>query len=226
MPVKEDDSLADRQTHLGAAETQHIDAGAPGEVGRCQVQRRHGVGEARAIHMHPQAVLLGDAGDSADLALLVQRAHFGGLGQRHHLGPGVMHIGAARNHFQHTGRGQLAVAMRCQQQLGAIGEELRRAAFVGFHVRRVGADHGLVGLAQCGQRNRVGGRAVEDKKDFGISLEQLAQAITDEVGGVVVAVGRGKSVVGQIEGAERLRADAGAVVAGELQEVARAVDFS
>jgi len=83
-------------------------------------------------------------------------------------------------------------------------------------MRQLVADHAVVALAQRGQRQRVGGRAVEDEVDIAIGGEDFAQAVGDAARPFVVAVAGGVAVVGGEEGLQGFGADARAVVAGEL----------
>ena len=163
------------------------------------------------------------ASDAADLALVIHGAEFGRLRQGHDFRARVVDVSAARDDFKHASRGEFALAMRRQQQLRSAGEKLWGTAFVGFDVCCVGADDGLVGLAERREGDGVGRRAVEDEEDFRIGFEQLPKPVADLVGGVVVAVGCGVAAVGLVESGERLRANAGGVVAGKLQEIAGGV---
>src|SRR5947208_9686635 len=49
--IEKYDRFTERQTILGAAQAKHIDAGAPREVGRCAVERRHRIGKACAVEL-------------------------------------------------------------------------------------------------------------------------------------------------------------------------------
>ncbi len=64
-----------------------------------------------------------------------------------------------------------------QQQLGAVGKELGGAAFIGFDVGQFVTDDAVIALAERGQGQRVGRRAVEDEKHLAIRLEQFAQRV-------------------------------------------------
>ena len=58
IAIEEHDRLAERKAVLGAAEGQHVHAGAPCDVGRRAVERRNGIREPRAVdvHLHPALV--------------------------------------------------------------------------------------------------------------------------------------------------------------------------
>ena len=221
-PVEEHDGLADRQAVLRAAEAEHIDAGAPGDVARMAAQRGHRIGEARAVHVHLEVAALGDRRDRAHLLDAIDRAQLGGLGQAHHLRLRVVDVVALGHQRFHRVRRELAEPRRgalgfAHQQLRAVGEELRPAAFVGLDVRHRAADHRVVALAQRGQRQRVGRRAVEDEIDVAVGLEELAQSFRDLLRPAVLAVGRLVAAGLRLhEPARGVRAHAGVVVAGEM----------
>ncbi|MCY1182867.1 hypothetical protein D9M73_234490 [compost metagenome] len=114
-------------------------------------------------------------------------------------------------------RSQLALGVGLrQQEFRAVGEEFRRAAFIGLDVGGLGADHAVVALAQRGQRQGVGRGAVEGEEHFAVGLEQVAEVIRSAGGPLVVAVGPLVPVVGLGHRGPGLRADSGVVVAGEL----------
>ena len=102
------------------------------------------------------------------------------------------------------------------QQLRAVGEELRRAAFVGLDVRQLVADDAVIRLAERRQRQGVGRRAVEDEEDFAIGLEQLAERIAGPLGERIVAIGGRVRALAARECVPGFGADAGVVVAGKL----------
>ncbi len=180
-------------------------------------ERGHRVGEARAVHVHAQLPAAGDSGNRPHLVHRVDRAHLGRLRERDHLGLGVVDVGAARDQRLHRVGRQLAVGALGGQQLGTVGEELGAAALVRLDVRQLMADDGVVRLAQRGQRQRIGGGAIEDEKDFAIGLEQIADAVAYAlrpgivaVGGLVAAAVRFQEVL------QGFRAEAGVVVGGEV----------
>ena len=108
------------------------------------------------------------------------------------------------------------VRARQQQDLGAVGEELRRAALGGLHVRQLVAEDAVIGLAERGQRKRVGRGAVEDEEHLAVGLEHVA----DQVGRLgrpgVVAIADFVALVGLGHSGECLRANPGIVVTGKL----------
>jgi hypothetical protein len=111
---------------------------------------------------------------------------------------------------------RLPAIVRGGEQLRAVGEEFRRAAFVGLDMRRVRTDHAVIGLAERGQRQRVGGGAVEDEEHLAIGLEQPPEAVGRGLRPGIGAVGGGVAGIGRLHRGEGLRADPGIVVAGEL----------
>jgi hypothetical protein len=109
LVVEEQDRFAHRHAVFGAAEAQHVDAGLPGQVGRRAAEERAGVGEARAVHVQVQAQFLAGGADGADFFRGVDAADFGGLGQGHDAGFGVVDVLALEGDFADRFRGQLAV---------------------------------------------------------------------------------------------------------------------
>ena len=103
-----------------------------------------------------------------------------------------------------------------QQDLGAVGKELGRAALGGLDVRQLVAEDAVVRLAERGQRKRIGRGAVEDEEHLAVGLEYVA----DQVGGLsgpgVVAIADFVALVGLGHGGEGFRANAGIIVAGKL----------
>ncbi|MNE46627.1 hypothetical protein D3C80_1409750 [compost metagenome] len=166
--------------------------------------------------MQVQAQLLAGGADRLQLVGAVHRAHFGGLGNGHHARLGVVDILAFERHFTNRLWRQLAVDAGRRQQLGAVGEKLRRTAFVGFDVGGLGADHAVIALAQRRQGQGVGSGAVESEEHFAVGFEQLAEVLRCTLGPLVVAVGAVVAVVGFFHRRPGFGADAGIVVAGEL----------
>ena len=103
-----------------------------------------------------------------------------------------------------------------KQQLGAVREELGCPALVGLDVRGPVADDAVIGLAQRGQRQGVGGGAIEDEEHLAVGFEQLTDAVARTCGPGVFAVGAGVPRVGLGERLPTGWTEAGVVVAGEL----------
>ena len=61
-------------------------------------------------------------------------------------------------------------------ELGAAGEELRRAAFVVVDMGFLVAEHGLPGPGERRQRERVGGGAGGDQERRDVALEYLGES--------------------------------------------------
>ena len=74
----------------------------------------------------------------------------------------------------------------------------------------------MVALAQRGQRQGVGGGAVEGEEHFAVGFEQVAETVGGTVGPFIIAVGALMALVGLFHGGPGFRADAGIVVTGEL----------
>ena len=66
---------------------QHVDAGAPRDVGGRAAERRHGVGEARAVEVHLHAARVRDVARAPHLGRRVDGAELGRLRQRQRARP-------------------------------------------------------------------------------------------------------------------------------------------
>jgi len=144
-----------------------------------------------------------------------------GLGQADHAWLGVMDVLALQRDLANGSRRQLALLGPAEQQLGAVGEELRRAAFVRLDVGDVGADHAVVALAKGRQRQGIGRRTVEGEEHLAVGLEQCAEVISRAGCPLVVAVCPVVALIRPRHGFPGFRADAGIVVAGKLLLVGR-----
>ena len=216
--IEKDDGLGGQQAVFGAAETEDVDACAPSEIGGGVAGQRGGgagVGETSAVHVHCEAVGVGEVGEGADFGGGVERAVLGGLGEGERAGFREVDAVAAGEGGGDGGRGELAGGAGEREEFTAAGEELGRAAFVGVDVGDLVAEDTLVALAECGESEGVGGGAVEDKERLAVGLEDLAEEGLGAGGGGVVAVGGDEVGVGGGENGEGLGAEAGGVVAGE-----------
>lgn len=218
--LEEDDGFGGVHAVFGAAETQDVHPGAPGEVGRGDAvaggEGGGGVGEAGAIHVDGQAVGVGGGGEGGDLGAVVEGAPLGGLGEGEDAGFGVVEIGAFADKALDGGGGEFAVGAVAEEEFGAVGEKLGGAAFVGFDVGGLVTDDAVVTLAEGGEGEGVGGGAVEDKKDLGGGMvEDVSDEVASAASPVVGTVGGEAALVGGGEGGPSFGANAGGVVAGE-----------
>ena len=205
---------------LGAAEAEHVDARPPGHVGGAAAEARAGIGEAGPVHVQAQAERPAGRREGAQLGEAVDLPRLGRLRDGDDAGLGEVDVGA-RGERPDGARRQLAALRAGDEELRAVREEFGRAALVGLDMGRIGADHAVVGLAQGGQRQRVGGRAVEGEEDLALRLEQGAEGVSGARRPGILAIGGGVAAVGRLHRGPGLRADAGIVVAGELLRVAR-----
>ena len=96
----------------------------------------------------------------------VDQTRLGRLGDRDHLGLREVDV-RPRGHERPDRFGpQLAILGCSCQELGPVGEELRCAALVGFHVGGTGANNAVVGLAKRRLRQRICGGPIESKEDL------------------------------------------------------------
>ena len=98
--------------------------------------------------MQMQTQLLAGRADGLEFFGLVDAADFSGLSEGHNPRLGVVNVLTLERHFTDRFRGQLAACAAGGQQLGAVGKEFRRAAFISFDVSRFRADDTVVTLAQ------------------------------------------------------------------------------
>ena len=126
---------------------------APGQLGRRAAERGDGVGEARAVQVHEQAVAMGDRAQRGDFGDRVQRAEIRRLREveRERLHARRVAAAGERERLVERRRLELVVAARQAHQLRA-GEELRRAALVDVDVRRLVAVDRAV---RIGERRRA-----------------------------------------------------------------------
>jgi hypothetical protein len=163
----------------------------PGHLGRRRLRRNERVGEAGAVHMHADPVLVSNRTELGDFAHAVDRPRFRSLGQRQR---------ARLRRFNEPARkspkrllealgGDLASLPGDPNQLGAAGEELRRAAFIVVDVRFLVTEHRIPGLDQRRKRERVRRRARRHQEGGDLGLEHVAQARSGLRGIVVSAIG-------------------------------------
>ena len=79
----------------------------------------------------------------------------------------VMHTRKTRHETLHRLRSELAEGRVGRHQRGAAAEERAGPGLVVVEMRDGMRDDGVVGLAELRQRQRVGGRAVEDEEHLG-----------------------------------------------------------
>ena len=79
--VEHQDRLAGERAVLGAAEGEHVDAGFVAHRRRRAAERHERIGEARPIHMHRQARLMGDVRQHSQFRQRVDGAALGRLRQ-------------------------------------------------------------------------------------------------------------------------------------------------
>ena len=105
----------------------------------------------------------------------------------------------------------------CAQELGAVGEKFRCAAFVVDDMGMLVADDAVIRLAARGEREGIGGRAVEDEENLRrIGFEKAAQDISGPFRPGIVAVGGGVIAVGPGDRLPGFGTDTGGIVAGEM----------
>ena len=217
--IEEDDGVAHVGAVLGAAEAEDINTGLPGDLFGRDIEMGDGIGEARAIHVEFEPERFAAKADGVEFGRGVNGADFGGLGDGDGAGFGEVEVSAAADHMLNAFGIDLAGGGLEEENFGAVGEEFGCAAFVGFHMGDFGAKDGMVGLAERGEGEGVGGGAVKNEEDFALGLEDFADEVGRAGGVGIVAVGAGVAVIGFLEGGPCFGADAGVVIAGELAAV-------
>jgi hypothetical protein len=90
-------------------------------------------------------------------------------------------------------RVQLAGGAVDRHQLGAGGEEFRRAAFIDDHMGLAVAEDLAAGAIEAGERQRVGRRARTDEEDRDVAFEDFGKGLFHTLVEVAGAVGRGEA---------------------------------
>jgi len=93
-----------------------------------------GIGETRSIHMEPQPMFFADRRQRVQLLNGVNAACFGGLTDSHRARLGKMNVRPIGGDLMNSLGRQFPVVAFGDHQLGTIGKELRRTAFVGLYM--------------------------------------------------------------------------------------------
>ena len=96
---------------------------APRHVGGRAAQRRTGIGEARPVHVQPQAQFAAHRRQRVDFGQRIDLPRLGRLGDRHRAGFREVDVRPAGGERTHRVGGQLAVLGLRDKQLRSVGEE-------------------------------------------------------------------------------------------------------
>jgi hypothetical protein len=110
----------------------------------------------------------------------------------------------------------LTVRASNREQLRSFREKLRRAALVGLDVRVFVTDDAVERLAKLRKGERIRGRAVEDKINRAIDLENFAHTFANSRCPAIVAVRWGSTDIRFLQSRQCFRTDPGRVVTGEF----------
>ena len=88
--IKNDDGFGHHHAVLRSAEGHHIHAEILGKGTHVTAERNRGVGDARTVHVHEQAVRVCHVDNGLNLFRRVHRGHFRGLRERHQTGLAVV----------------------------------------------------------------------------------------------------------------------------------------
>ncbi len=135
-----------------------------------------------------------------------------------------MSVPIGRDLVKSCGR-QFPIVAFCDHQLGAIGKELRRTAFVGLYMGRLTANHRMVRLAKRSQGQGVCRGAIKGKEHLAIGLKQFSKGVSGSRSPRVVAIAGNVAVVGRFHRGPNLRTNAGIIVTGKLLYKIGALDI-
>ncbi len=214
--IEEQNRFSDSHAVLCAAETQHVYSGLPCHLGRRAAQSRAGIGEAGAIHMQAQPQFAAGLGNRAYFCQRIDLTRLGRLGDRHDLWLGIVDIAATGRQRPYIFGKKLGVIGAGHQQFGAVGKEFRRAAFIGLDMGKRRTDDAVIGLAERGERQRIGGCAVEGKEHLALRTEQGTEAVRSAVGPFIVAISRNRTRIGLLHHIPDFGTDTGIIITGKL----------
>ena len=164
---------------FGGAERQHVDAGPPSHLRRTGIEANERIGETRAVYMDGKPTFVRDLGQRGDLAGAVDGAGFAGLGdrerRRHHLMRTMAAI-AGQRRLQRRRSDFVAVAGQADE-LEAMAEELRRAAFIGGDVGFGMTEHDAPGRRNLRQRQRIRRRPGRHQEDARPRARRLRESL-------------------------------------------------
>ena len=145
---------------------------------------------------------------------LVDRPHFGGLGNGDHPRLHVVLIANAVAGVADRFDREFAVAGGNGNQFAA-GEFFRRAAFVSVDMSCFGANNSLIRVGQSFQAKAIGRSPVEDHKDFNIRAELPLEFADRRLRPVVVPVADSMALIGFGNRLQHFGMNSGIVVAGK-----------
>jgi hypothetical protein len=161
-------------------------------------EMRDRVGETGAVHVQAELARLGQLADRRHFVGRVGEAIFGGVGDRDRVRLDLVDVVADRidHRADRVGR-QLGARAGGGEQLGAVGVEFGRAAFVAIDVRIAVADHAAVRRAERRQREAVGRRAGWHPQHADLRAEQIGKGAVEPLRPAIAVIG----------GVERVRVD-------------------
>ena len=145
------------------------------------VERRQRIGEARAVHVQRQAVLLRHRGNGRDVVERIDGPDFGRLGDRHRhrLAGGRKIVREACDGAIERLRVDTAQRARNRRRPRAAGEEAHRAELVDGHMRLGVAEGDAADAVAGGHGQSVGRRARRDEEDRYLAFENFIEAFGD-----------------------------------------------
>ena len=132
--VEEYDGFSAGHTELGAAEGKYVNARFPGEFSGFHSERGNRVREAGPVHMELESDAFADVAELSNFGWGVDRTEFGGTAEGECFGLGEMDVAPLRCYFLNGIGIKFTEGAWRGEEFGAVGEELWRAAFIGFDV--------------------------------------------------------------------------------------------
>ena len=216
--IEDDDGLGGQRTVLGRTERHDLDAGLPCDFGRGQPERCHGIGKPRPIHMHAQTPSPRDFGKCADLVGRIDGTEFGrlrdGQGGRLHM----MHDAGRECRQRGLQRRRIdpGTRPRKRHQLRPARKHLGRAAFIDMHMGQLMAHNGAMWRRHGRQRQGVGGRPGDDRKDRNLAFEDRREPAAQARGHPVRTIGSGRPVIFPCQRIQNLGSGARRIVTREI----------
>ena len=169
---------------------EHVDAGAPGHVGRRHVQPRDGVGETRAVHVDGGASPLRDFRQRRDLCRCVGHAEFRDLRDADRDRPAVVDsaFGKFREPFGERLRRKLAARRVKTDDLRPAAEKFRRTRLIDVYVRLAVTEDDAARPGVRRKGKRVGSSPARHDEHRHLVLEDFRQPAFDGLGQVVVPI--------------------------------------
>ena len=224
--VEEDDRFTQGNARFDSPEAENVHPRAPGKFGRRTSHGSRGIGKAGPIHVNVQSVKSRQTGNFAYLLCGIKTAKLGWLRQAHHARFWIVDVRAPQDHAFDSGEVEFAIWPRRHQDLCSIGKELGCAALIRLDMRGLVTNNAMVAPTHRSQRERVGGRSIEDKIDITIGLEDLTNHV-GRAGGMTILSVRGTATFIRVsKRLERFGTKPSRIVAGKVVSLVHCGGYS